>query len=103
LFKAAQSLAANNVASVEDIDRAWMGVMHTLIGPFGIMDSIGLDTVWKVTDYWAKILKEPQQIANAAFMKPYVDRGDVGVKSGRGFYTYPDPAYAKPGFIENII
>ncbi|MCU0600101.1 MAG: 3-hydroxyacyl-CoA dehydrogenase [Desulfobacterales bacterium] len=100
LFKAAQSLAANNVASVEDIDRAWMGVMHTLVGPFGIMDSIGLDTVWKVTDYWAKILKDPQQIANAAFMKPYVDRGDLGVKSGRGFYTYPDPAYTKPGFIE---
>jgi len=100
LFKAAQSLAANNVASVEDIDRAWMGVMHTLIGPFGIMDSIGLDTVWKVTDYWAKVLKEPQQIANAAFIKPYVDRGDLGVKSGRGFYTYPAPAFAKTGFIE---
>lgn len=101
LFKSAQTLAANNVASVEDIDRAWMGVMHTLIGPFGIMDGIGLDTVWKITDYWAKIVKEPQQIANAAFMKPYVDRGDLGVKTGRGFYAYPDPAYAKPGFIEN--
>jgi 3-hydroxybutyryl-CoA dehydrogenase len=101
LFKAAQSLAANQVASVEDIDRAWMGVMHTPVGPFGIMDSIGLDTVWKVTDYWAKILKEPQQIANAAFMKSYVDRGDLGVKSGRGFYTYPDPVFAKPEFIEN--
>jgi 3-hydroxybutyryl-CoA dehydrogenase len=101
LLKSAQSLAANQVASVEDIDRAWMGVMNTLMGPFGIMDSIGLDTVWKITDYWAKVLKEPQQIANAAFMKIYVDRGDLGVKSGRGFYAYPDPAYAKPGFIEN--
>ena len=39
----------NEVASVEDIDRAWMGVMHTLVGPFGIMDSIGIDTVWKLT------------------------------------------------------
>ena len=101
LFKSAQTLAANNVASVEDIDRAWMGVMHTLTGPFGIMDGIGLDTVWKVTDYWAKALQEPQQIANANFIKPYVDRGDLGVKTGRGFYNYPDPSYAKPGFIEN--
>jgi 3-hydroxybutyryl-CoA dehydrogenase len=101
LFKAAQSLAANNVASVEDIDRAWIGVMHTIMGPFGIMDSIGLDTIWKVTDYWAKVLNEPQQIANAAFIKTYVDRGDLGVKSGRGFYAYPDPAFAKPGFIDN--
>jgi 3-hydroxybutyryl-CoA dehydrogenase len=101
LFKAAQSLAANNVASVEDIDRSWMGVMHTLIGPFGIMDSIGLDTVWKITDYWAKTSKKSQQIANAEFMKLYVDRGDLGTKTGRGFYTYPNPAFAKPGFIEN--
>jgi 3-hydroxybutyryl-CoA dehydrogenase len=100
LFKAAQTLAASNVASVEDIDRSWMGVMHTLMGPFGIMDSIGLDTVWKVTDYWAKVLKDPQQIANAAFIKPYMDRGDLGVKSGQGFYSYPNPAYARPDFIK---
>lgn len=98
LFKAAQTLAANDVASVEDIDRAWMGVMHTLSGPFGIMDSIGIDTVWKITDYWAKIVKHPQQIANAAYMKQFVDRGDLGEKTGRGFYTYPNPAYAKPDF-----
>lgn len=99
LFKAAQTLAANDVASVEDIDRAWMGVMQTLMGPFGIMDSIGIDTVWKITDYWANIVKHPQQIANAAFMKPYVERGELGEKTGRGFYTYPNPAYAKPDFI----
>ncbi len=100
LMKSAQSLAANNVASIEDIDRAWMGVMHTQVGPFGIMDSIGLDTVWKVTDYWANILKDPQAIANAAFMKKYVDAGNVGVKTGKGFYSYPAPAFGEPGFIE---
>jgi 3-hydroxybutyryl-CoA dehydrogenase len=27
-----------------------------------------------------------------------VERGDLGVKTGRGFYAYPDPAFAQPGF-----
>ncbi len=103
LFKSAQTLAANGVASVKDVDRAWMGVMHTPVGPFGIMDSIGLDTVWKVTDYWANIVKDPQQIANATFLKTYVDNGALGEKTGKGFYTYPSPAYAKPGFIASIV
>ncbi len=102
LFKSAQTLAANDVASIEDVDRAWMGVMHTPVGPFGIMDSIGIDTVWKLTDYWAKIVKDPQQIANAAFMKPYVDKGDLGEKTGKGFYSYPKPAYAASDFVSKV-
>ncbi|MBI5590415.1 MAG: 3-hydroxyacyl-CoA dehydrogenase [Deltaproteobacteria bacterium] len=99
VFKAAQTLAAGNVAEVEDIDRAWMGIMHTPVGPFGMMDSIGLDTVWKVTDYWARKGKDPQTLANAAFMKEYVDKGRLGTKSGQGFYQYPGPAYSAPQFL----
>ena len=99
VFKAAQTLAAGGVAGVEDIDRAWMGIMHTPIGPFGMMDSIGLDTVWKVTDYWARKIKDPQTLANAAFMKGYVDEGKLGAKCGRGFYRYPGPAYSFPQFL----
>ncbi len=100
LLSSAQSLAANKVAEVEDIDRSWMGVMHTMVGPFGMMDSIGIDTAWKVTDYWANKTRDPQSLANAAFLKQYVDKGLLGVKSGKGFYSYPKPAFVKPGFIE---
>ena len=102
LFKSAQTLAANDIASIEDVDRAWMGVMHTPVGPFGIMDSIGLDTVWKVTDYWANIVKDPQQIANAAFLKTYVDKGALGEKTGKGFYAYPKPAYSASDFVSKV-
>lgn len=99
-LKSAQTLAASGVATVADIDRSWMGVMQTEVGPFGIMDSIGLDTVWKITDYWAKQLGDPQYRANADFLKQYVDKGLLGLKSGAGFYRYPGPAYAQPGFLE---
>jgi 3-hydroxybutyryl-CoA dehydrogenase len=98
--KAAQTLAANGVASVEDIDRAWMGVMNAPIGPFGIIDNIGLDTALKVTDYWAEVLQDPETKKNADFIRKYVEEGKLGAKNGRGFYEYPNPAFVKPGFID---
>ena len=101
LNTAAITLAQQGVASIEDIDRSWMHITKAPIGPLGALDAVGLDTVWTITDYWAGQLRDTQLRANAAFLKEYVDRGDLGVKAGRGFYTYPDPAYARPGFIES--
>jgi 3-hydroxybutyryl-CoA dehydrogenase len=96
---AALTLAANGIASVRDIDRAWIGIMKMPIGPLGILDRVGLDTAWEITEYWAKVLGDQQLQKNADYLKEYVDKGYVGVKSGRGFYTYPDPAYQQPGFL----
>jgi 3-hydroxybutyryl-CoA dehydrogenase len=101
LNRAAITLAQQGVASIEDIDRAWMYVTKAPVGPLGALDAVGLDTTWAITDYWAQALDDEQLRANAAFLKAYLDRGELGVKSGRGFYTYPDPAYARPGFIES--
>lgn len=96
----ALTLAANGVATVEDIDRAWMGIMKMPIGPFGMMDLVGLDTVWHISHYWARRAFFVRQLKkNADFVKPYIDRGWLGRKSGRGFYTYPNPAFQRPGFI----
>jgi 3-hydroxybutyryl-CoA dehydrogenase len=100
LNREAITLAQQEVASIEDIDRAWMHVTRAPVGPLGALDAVGLDTVWTITDYWARQLGDEQLRANAEFLKAYVDRGDLGVKTGRGFYTYPDPAYAQPGFID---
>jgi 3-hydroxybutyryl-CoA dehydrogenase len=99
LFTSALTLASRKVATVEDIDRSWMGVMHTAMGPFGIMDQIGLSTVWTITDYWAKKTGDPQAQANADFLKQYVDRGHLGFKTNQGFYSYPNPAYASDDFL----
>jgi 3-hydroxybutyryl-CoA dehydrogenase len=100
LFFSALTLASNEVASVEAIDRAWMGVMHTPIGPFGIMDQVGLKTVWTITDYWAKKVEDPQAQANADFIKEYLDKGCQGARAMKGFYSYPEPVYAKPSFLQ---
>jgi 3-hydroxybutyryl-CoA dehydrogenase len=100
LFHASQTLVANGVTSVEETDRAWMGVTHMSMGPFGLMDSVGIDTVWKVTDYWAKKVNDKQGKKNARFLKKYVDEGLLGQKTRKGFYSYPQPAFLDPGFIK---
>jgi 3-hydroxybutyryl-CoA dehydrogenase len=102
LLQSALSLASNEVASVEDIDRAWMGIMKTRVGPFGIMDAIGLDTAHKVIDYWAKANKDPKAHANAVLLKTFVDKENLGKKTGQGFYQYPKPEFLNPKFMEGI-
>jgi 3-hydroxybutyryl-CoA dehydrogenase len=102
LMSSALTLAAREVASVEDIDRAWMGIMKTGVGPFGIMDSIGLETVYKVTDYWAGVKNDPQAKANALFLKERVDKGTLGIKTGQGFYQYPQASFLGPDFLKGI-
>lgn len=101
LLDAAQTLAANGVADIEDIDRAWMGILHMPMGPFAMMDSIGLETVWKVTENMAKKNNDPQLVKNAAFIKSYVDKGMLGQKTAQGFYSYPNPSFKRNGFIES--
>jgi 3-hydroxybutyryl-CoA dehydrogenase len=96
----ALGLVVDGVASFENVDRAWIGVMKMPIGPFGIMDKVGLDTVYDITQYWAKVLQDPALQKRSDFIKKeYLDKGHLGVKSGRGFYTYPDPAFARPDFL----
>ena len=95
---AAMTLVANGVASIEDVDRAWMGVTKMPIGPFGIMDMIGIDTLWHAATFWAtQSPSDPQPKRYASFLKGYMDKGCLGVKTGRGFYTYPNPAYQRAG------
>lgn len=89
------------IASVEDVDRAWMRITDMEVGPFGMFDIVGLDTVATVTGYWARRgWFMPQLRRNANFVQAYVDRGELGVKSGKGFYTYPGPAFERPDFID---
>ena len=95
------TMAEQGVASIHDIDRAWMHVTRSPWGPFGGLDAVGIDTAWHITDYWARELPSDGQLRrNAAFLKAYVDRGELGVKSGKGFYSYPSPEFARPGFTD---
>ena len=91
----AGSLYLNDVGSIQDVDRSFMGNFGTIVGPFGILDQIGLDTAWHVVS--AMDDPQSQQFANA--LKSLIDQGKFGSKSGEGFYKYPNPEYTQEDFL----
>ncbi|MBN2336111.1 3-hydroxyacyl-CoA dehydrogenase family protein [Candidatus Bathyarchaeota archaeon] len=86
------------VASYEDVDRAWMSLYGAGIGPFGMMDRVGLDVVRDIEMVYYGESGDPRD-APPEVLLDKVRRGELGVKTGKGFYTYPDPCYMDPGWL----
>ncbi len=93
------TLVANGVSDPEDVDRLFMRVMHTDRGPFGIIDMVGVDTVLDITKTEATLTRNPQVKKNADYLEEFVQQGRLGVKTGHGFYKYPNPTYRDPNFM----
>ncbi len=96
LLGAAGALVTFDVASIEDVDRSWMGNFKMPMGPFGIMDEIGLDTAWHVVH----VFKDEKSKRFSKLLKTYVDQGKLGRKTGEGFYNYPNPRFTEADFIK---
>jgi len=82
-----------------DVDRAWMIFTGMPQGPFGIMDNVGLDVVYNIEMVYYNESKDSKDHPPEA-LKTMVDRKELGRKTGKGFYTYPDPVYEKPDFLK---
>lgn len=95
ILGAAGDLRTRDIASIQDIDRSWMGNFKSNMGPFGILDTIGLETAWHVV----KTRKDSRSVRFAALLKEYVDEGKLGLKTGEGFYKYPNPEFAEADFL----
>jgi 3-hydroxybutyryl-CoA dehydrogenase len=84
------------IASAEDIDKAVkLGLNHPM-GPFELVDLVGLDTRLHILEYLHKTLGEKYR--PAPLLVQYVKAGRLGRKAGRGVFTYseqtPRPAAA---------
>ena len=69
-------------------------------GPFGIMDMVGLDVVRDIELIYYHESGDASDIPPTALMEK-IERGEVGAKVGKGFYTYPAPAFQAPGWIRS--
>ncbi len=92
-------VADSGVASFQDIDRAWITKYGTHeLPPFAHMDRIGLDVVKDIEEHYASESGDPNDLP-PPILTERVARGDLGQKTGRGFYSYPNPEYAQPNFL----
>ncbi|MFN2398070.1 MAG: 3-hydroxyacyl-CoA dehydrogenase family protein [Gemmatimonadaceae bacterium] len=77
----------SGVASVEDIDKGMMlGTGHPM-GPFTLLDFVGLDTTYKIAEIMFDEYRE-KRYAPPPLLKRMVLAGMYGRKSGKGFYDY---------------
>jgi 3-hydroxybutyryl-CoA dehydrogenase len=95
---AALDLLVREVSDHESIDRTWMIALGSNIGPCGMMDRMGLGVVQHV----ARLVDDANHhdTGYARYLdERFIRLGHLGAATGQGFYEYPSPSYARPGFL----
>jgi 3-hydroxybutyryl-CoA dehydrogenase len=82
------------VGSIEDIDNAMKLGCGYPMGPFTLLDFVGLDTTYYITYVMYDEFKE-RRFASPPLLKRLVMAGWYGRKTGKGFYDYSDPNHPK--------
>lgn len=101
LLNSALNLWINEVSDIETIDKTWMVATGAPVGPFGILDVVGITTAYNINKMEADAKHDPIQIKTVQKLKEdYIDKGRLGVQTGEGFYTYPNPSYQDKDFLK---
>lgn len=81
------AVVAEGVARPEDVDGIWKVNFGFPVGPFQMMDLVGLDVVLDIENNYAQEFPHlPAGVRD--LLQSYVDAGKLGVKTGEGFFSY---------------
>lgn len=101
-LEAAELLLVKEVADVETVDKTWMIATGAPLGPFAILDVVGINTAHNIVQAKAAATGKEEFVKLAALLKTeYIDQGKLGRATGEGFYKYPNPAFYDPDFLKN--
>jgi 3-hydroxybutyryl-CoA dehydrogenase len=92
----ALAVVAEGVASPDEVDRIFELTLGARRGPFRAMDLIGLDVVLDIEEHYAAV-REGIPESPRRLLREYLDKGWLGVKSGRGFYDDYAEETPQPG------
>jgi len=84
---AAVRMVEAGFATVEDVDKAVVAGLSHPMGPLRLSDLVGLDTLKLIADKMFEEFKEPLYAAPPLLLR-MVEAGQLGKKSGKGFYSY---------------
>jgi 3-hydroxybutyryl-CoA dehydrogenase len=99
LLTMAKVLVIKGLATPHDVDRAWMIQQQAPVGPFGLMDMFGLNVI---SDSWQDPRPDAAHLQAEVldFIAPYIEKNALGIKTGSGFYSYPQPRYQQADFLD---
>lgn len=99
LLNAGEALYAHDIADPYTIDKTWMIATKAPMGPFAILDAVGLNTAYNIVS--ADAVNNPTAAKISKILKEeYIDKGKLGIETGEGFYKYPNPAFENPDFLK---
>lgn len=101
LLSSALDLLVGDVADQETIDKTWMKATSAPLGPFGILDVVGITSAYNIGKISAEKTKNELKIKTVKYLKEnYIDKNKLGVSTGEGFYKYPNPSFNNPDFLK---
>ncbi|TWT05316.1 3-hydroxyacyl-CoA dehydrogenase [Planococcus sp. CPCC 101016] len=100
-LEAAELLLVKEVADIQTIDKTWMIATGAPLGPFAILDVVGINTAYNIVQGKAESSGKPKFVELAHMLKTeYLDKGKLGRETGEGFYCYPNPAFMNEDFLK---
>lgn len=91
VLREAMNIVEQGYASIEDVDNVLkygLGMRYAAIGPFETVDLGGIDTFYNVAKYLFADLSDAKTVS--PMLADLYDGGNLGVKTGKGFYDYSD-------------
>lgn len=85
----AEKMWAGGVSDPQTIDLTWKLGTGAALGPFEILDRVGLETAWNI-GLMSPEAKDPDSLQSKinALLKEKIDKGETGINKGKGFYDY---------------
>ena len=95
----ALDLWVNEISDPQTVDKAWMKSFGSPKGPFAILDIIGINTVYNVAKLHAETNPLMARLMDR-LEEEFIEPGHLGMPTGKGFYSYPNPSYESNSFLQ---